>query len=156
MTMTRIRPPRKPSIHLPPSPTRVTVPSPRRANNAAHRGGGEWCPRSHQRPRQRHGTSVEGGKVEVGLPREAESANRQRKVREAIYLSPAGTKTKTRDCQQMQAKEWDPSFPQNWTQQQNEKGGGATSKGGERQPTNDTTIFFHGDASIFSPTHDAA
>jgi hypothetical protein len=87
--MTRTCHPRKPSIHHPPSPTKVTVPYPRRANNAAHRGGGEWYPQSQRRPRQRHGTRVEGGRVEVGLPRVAENANRQRMVDRAIYLPPA-------------------------------------------------------------------
>jgi len=121
------------------------VPSPRRANNAAHRGGGEWCPRSHRRPRQRHGMSVEGGRVEVGLPRVAETANRQRKVREAIYLSPAGTKTKTRDCQQMQAKEWNP-LPPKWdtaTTSTTDGRWNTTTKGGVTGNRKMTQQFFY-------------
>jgi len=151
-TTNRTHHPRMPSIYHPPSPTKVTVPSPRRANNAAHRGGGEWCPQSHRCPRQRHGTSVEGGRVEVGLPRVAETANRQRKVRETIYLSPAATTIKTCACQQMQAKGWDPLFP-NWTRQQKRQQWemeGHDQGWRDWQLTNDTTIFFtHDDPTIF-------
>jgi len=58
-------------LHLPPAgkcnhhghpqTTSVTVPTPRRAPNAAPRGGGELCPRSHRCPRVRRERAQGGG-----------------------------------------------------------------------------------------------
>mmetsp|Transcript_19641 Transcript_19641/g.29805 ORF Transcript_19641/g.29805 Transcript_19641/m.29805 type:complete len:104 (+) Transcript_19641:1138-1449(+) len=50
---------------------------------------GSGDPQSHWRPQQRHGTIVEEGRVEVGLSRVVENANRQRMMELTIYLPPA-------------------------------------------------------------------
>eukprot|EP00585_Thalassiosira_rotula_P007934 CAMPEP_0196133346 /NCGR_PEP_ID=MMETSP0910-20130528/2605_1 /TAXON_ID=49265 /ORGANISM="Thalassiosira rotula, Strain GSO102" /LENGTH=106 /DNA_ID=CAMNT_0041393061 /DNA_START=473 /DNA_END=793 /DNA_ORIENTATION=+ len=76
---------------------------------------GSGDPQSHWRPQQRHGTIVEEGRVEVGLSRVVENANRQRMMELTIYLPPAAkSNVPANRCRQRSGT----LCPQNGTQQQ--------------------------------------
>eukprot|EP01083_Nonionella_stella_P200388 733883_1 len=107
-------------LHLPPAgkcnhhghpqTTSVTVPTPRRAPNAAPRGGGELCPRSHRMPTS--STSVERGRgsEEAALPRVVELVRWRRMeldqpTRQFFSgCGDAGTALPTHEAARMQAR----------------------------------------------------